>query len=90
MNYDYVFKILFIGESGVGKSTLAMQFAGRGFVEDMPTTIGACGGVLCVVRVCAVPARSPLTRTFTRRVHGVFQASTFSCTSLKLRGRISK
>jgi small GTP-binding protein len=39
-SYDYIFKLLLIGDSGVGKSSILVQFTDDTFVEDMGTTIG--------------------------------------------------
>ncbi|KAK8554962.1 hypothetical protein V6N13_103696 [Hibiscus sabdariffa] len=38
-NYDYSFKILLIGDSGVGKSSLLVTFISN-FVHDLSPTIG--------------------------------------------------
>ena len=39
-DYDYVFKILLIGDSGVGKSSLLMRFADDIFTDNFLPTIG--------------------------------------------------
>eukprot|EP00731_Ephydatia_muelleri_P032102 Em0023g609a len=39
-NYDYVFKIILIGDNGVGKSSFIRRFCEGSFVADMETTIG--------------------------------------------------
>ncbi|XP_047949593.1 ras-related protein RABB1c-like [Salvia hispanica] len=39
--YDYLFKFIIIGDTGVGKSCLLMQFIGRGFRRDHDFTIGS-------------------------------------------------
>ncbi|XP_042007430.1 ras-related protein RABB1c-like [Salvia splendens] len=39
--YDYLFKFIIIGDTGVGKSCLLMQFIGRGFRRGHDFTIGA-------------------------------------------------
>ena len=38
-NYDYSFKVLLIGDSGVGKSSLLLSFISN-FVHDLSPTIG--------------------------------------------------
>lgn len=37
--FDYLFKLLLIGDSGVGKSTLLLRFTSDSF-EDLSPTIG--------------------------------------------------
>ena len=39
-DYDYVFKVLLIGDSGVGKSSLLMRFADDVFTGNFLPTIG--------------------------------------------------
>lgn len=39
-NYDYLFKIVLIGESGVGKSNLLSRFTRNEFNLDTKSTIG--------------------------------------------------
>lgn len=38
--YDYLFKLVIIGNSGVGKSSLLLRFADDSFSENYITTIG--------------------------------------------------
>eukprot|EP01079_Euglenida_sp_SAG-EU17-18_P002633 gene2633-3322_t len=38
--YDYLFKLLVIGDSGVGKSCLLMRFADDQYTESFISTIG--------------------------------------------------
>ncbi|KHJ99195.1 hypothetical protein OESDEN_00828 [Oesophagostomum dentatum] len=39
-NYDYLFKVVLIGDSGVGKSNLLSRFARNSFNLESKTTIG--------------------------------------------------
>lgn len=38
--YDHLFKILLVGDSGVGKSSILLRFVEDSFQEDLNTTIG--------------------------------------------------
>jgi len=39
-NYDYLFKLLLIGDAGVGKSSMMIQFADNSYYEGYISTIG--------------------------------------------------
>jgi GTPase SAR1 family protein len=39
-DFDFLFKIVIIGDSGVGKTNLLSQFIRREFLEDNKPTIG--------------------------------------------------
>lgn len=38
--FDYLFKMLLIGDSGVGKSSLLLSFTSHNAIEDLSPTIG--------------------------------------------------
>ncbi len=40
VEYDYLFKVLLIGNSGVGKSSLLVRFADDVFTDNFMPTIG--------------------------------------------------
>lgn len=42
-SYDHLFKILLVGDSGVGKSCLLMRFTADRFDDVTTSTIGAFG-----------------------------------------------
>ena len=39
-DYDYLFKILLVGNSGVGKSSVALRYCQNKFNENYDVTIG--------------------------------------------------
>ena len=39
-NYDYVARVLTLGDSSVGKSAIVLQFCEKRFGEEYPCTIG--------------------------------------------------
>ena len=40
IEYDYLFKVLLIGDSGVGKSCLLLRFADHAYTDSYISTIG--------------------------------------------------
>ncbi|KAL8215645.1 hypothetical protein R6Q57_022482 [Mikania cordata] len=39
-DFDYLFKLLLIGDSGVGKSSLLLSFTSENTIDDISPTIG--------------------------------------------------
>ena len=39
-NYDYLFKIILVGNSTVGKTSLLMRFIDNSYTDEILTTIG--------------------------------------------------
>ena len=56
-NYDFLFKLLLIGDSGVGKSSLLLRFADDIYSDSYITTIG----LDFVSDKCAYPLNRILT-----------------------------
>ena len=50
--YDYLFKVVLIGDSAVGKSSLLKQLTEKSFIPDMRTTVGK---FIVLARACGVP-----------------------------------
>jgi len=40
VDYDYLFKIILVGDMGVGKTSIVRRFKEGNFIEDYKTTIG--------------------------------------------------
>ncbi|XP_057252005.1 ras-related protein RAB1BV-like [Beta vulgaris subsp. vulgaris] len=71
-DYDYLIKLLLIGDSGVGKSCLLLRFSDGSFTTSFITTIGCPRTGTRVI-----PGRSTMVKSgtpcfFTKSVIGVF------------------
>ena len=40
VTYDHIFKIILVGDNGVGKSSIIRRFCEGSYAQDMDTTIG--------------------------------------------------
>lgn len=49
--YDLLFKLLLIGDSGVGKTCILFRFSDDAFTSTFISTIGEFGGWVFVVRL---------------------------------------
>jgi hypothetical protein len=57
--FDYLFKLLLIGDSGVGKSSLLLRFTADSF-EDLSPTIGDPSSTPVPIRSPALPSSTSL------------------------------
>ncbi|XP_006277597.1 ras-related protein Rab-35 isoform X2 [Alligator mississippiensis] len=80
--YDHLFKLLLIGDSGVGKSSLLLRFADNTFSSSFVTTIGVdfrvrtvvLGGLRLRLQVWDTAGQErfrTITSTYYRNAHGV-------------------
>ena len=61
--HDYRFKILLVGESGVGKTCLLQRFTEETFKKSYTATIGEWGGSGCCVCLSFIEVASQLSVT---------------------------
>eukprot|EP01115_Flamella_aegyptia_P015599 TRINITY_DN96_c0_g2_i2.p1 TRINITY_DN96_c0_g2~~TRINITY_DN96_c0_g2_i2.p1 ORF type:complete len:70 (+),score=5.14 TRINITY_DN96_c0_g2_i2:74-283(+) len=61
-DYDYLFKLLLIGDSGVGKSCLLLRFADNTYTDSYISTIG----VDFKIRTLEIDGRSSQLRALPR------------------------
>uniref|UniRef100_A0A0N5C401 Ras-related protein Rab-35 n=1 Tax=Strongyloides papillosus TaxID=174720 RepID=A0A0N5C401_STREA len=81
-DYDHLFKLLIIGDSGVGKSSLLLRFADNTFSQNYITTIGVdfkirtitCNGQKIKLQIWDTAGQErfrTITSTYYRGTHGV-------------------
>lgn len=81
-DYDYLFKLLLIGDSGVGKSCLLIRFADDTFTESFISTIGvdfkirtiSVGGKVVKLQIWDTAGQErfrTLTTAYYRSAHGI-------------------
>mmetsp|Transcript_11723 Transcript_11723/g.33401 ORF Transcript_11723/g.33401 Transcript_11723/m.33401 type:complete len:215 (-) Transcript_11723:68-712(-) len=80
--YDYLFKLLLIGDSGVGKSCLLLRFADDTYTESYISTIGVdfkirtleLEGKTCKLQIWDTAGQErfrSITRSYYRQAHGI-------------------
>ena len=83
MDYDYLFKILVIGDSGVGKSSFLLRYTDDTFIENHIPTIGVdfkirtiiLGGKTIKVQMWDTAGQErfkAISQTFYHGAHGIF------------------
>lgn len=82
MEYDHLFKLVLVGDSGVGKSSLLLRFADGTFDEHLQSTIGVdfklkmmrVGPKMCKVTIWDTAGQErfrTLTSSYYRGAHGI-------------------
>jgi Ras-related protein Rab-18 len=81
--HDHIFKLLLIGDSNVGKSSVLLRFTGSPFSEAVPTTIGvdfrsrtvtSQSGSRCLLNIWDTAGQEQfrsLTASYYRGTHGI-------------------
>eukprot|EP01084_Bolivina_argentea_P297286 512134_1 len=83
--YDYLFKTVIIGDSGVGKSSLLLRFADDTFTDSYISTIGVdfkiktvdINGKTCKIQIWDTAGQerfSTITTSYYRAAHGIIMA----------------
>ncbi|KAI8546687.1 hypothetical protein RHMOL_Rhmol07G0139200 [Rhododendron molle] len=87
--YDYLFKLLLIGDSGVGKSCLLLRFADDSYLESYISTIGVDFKIRTVEQdgktiklqiwdTAGQERFRTITSSYYRGAHGIIVSSQFS------------
>ena len=80
--FDHIFKVLLIGDAGVGKSSMLLRFTDDAFEEQMASTIGVdfrvktltLGGKVCKLTIWDTAGQErfrTLTSSYYRGCHGI-------------------